>query len=49
MLVFSGFNGFGQFGVDRQRSGNAFTGAEMRIYFEGVFVFVMLNFICFTL
>lgn len=25
MLVFSGFNGFGQFGVDRQRSGNAFT------------------------
>ncbi|XP_011192309.2 RCC1 domain-containing protein 1 [Zeugodacus cucurbitae] len=25
MLAFSGFNGFGQFGVDSQRSGNAFT------------------------
>ncbi|XP_049306541.1 RCC1 domain-containing protein 1 [Bactrocera dorsalis] len=29
MLAFSGFNGFGQFAVDGQRSGNAFTGISL--------------------
>lgn len=33
MLAFSGFNGFGQFAVDGQRSGNTFRGAEMLIFF----------------
>ena len=47
MLALSGFNGFGQFAVDGQRSGNAFTGAEMLIFFAGVFGLVIWKFYMF--